>query len=105
MQQAQTPISNIRTSTNNDPSTSNANFVYPTQTIQTNMAIPPPTLQPTIPLSHAFSVPGGSACAQDQRSAFLRNAHRVGMKALDTMGSRNHDDNRSYSKYSQVCIF
>lgn len=36
--------------------------------------------------------------------AKLVHAHRVGMIAMETMGNRNLDDNRSYAKFSQVII-
>lgn len=39
----------------------------------------------------------------DPRMAKLVHAHRVGMKAMETMGNRNHDDTRGYAKFSQVC--
>lgn len=38
----------------------------------------------------------------DPRMAKLVHAHRVGMIAMETMGNRNLDDNRSYAKFSQV---
>ncbi|KAM3726124.1 Zinc finger SWIM domain-containing protein [Dirofilaria immitis] len=37
----------------------------------------------------------------DPRMAKLVHAHRVGMIAMETMGNRNLDDNRSYAKFSQ----
>lgn len=36
---------------------------------------------------------------------FLINAHRVGMRAMDSMGLRNADDCRSFSKYSRIPMF
>lgn len=63
-----------------------------------------------VPLFHhqaamnpAIAAPGGMIVG-DPRMVKLVHAHRVGMKALETMGNRNHDDNRSYAKFSQVCI-
>ncbi|VDN02747.1 unnamed protein product [Thelazia callipaeda] len=42
-----------------------------------------------------------SSVMGDPRMAKLVHAHRVGMIAMETMGSRNLDDNRSYAKFSQ----
>uniref|UniRef100_F1KPY7 Zinc finger SWIM domain-containing protein n=1 Tax=Ascaris suum TaxID=6253 RepID=F1KPY7_ASCSU len=60
-----------------------------------------------VPLFHhqaamnpAIAAPGGMIVG-DPRMVKLVHAHRVGMKALETMGNRNHDDNRSYAKFSQ----
>ncbi|VDK22958.1 unnamed protein product [Anisakis simplex] len=56
--------------------------------------------QPNITNTIAPSVSGGMIVG-DPRMVKLVHAHRVGMKALETMGNRNHDDNRSYAKFSQ----
>uniref|UniRef100_A0A0N5AJS0 SWIM-type domain-containing protein n=1 Tax=Syphacia muris TaxID=451379 RepID=A0A0N5AJS0_9BILA len=37
----------------------------------------------------------------DPHMAKLVHAHRVGMKAMETMGNGNHDDTRGYAKFSQ----
>ncbi|KHN87654.1 Zinc finger SWIM domain-containing protein 8 [Toxocara canis] len=51
-------------------------------------------------INAALGPPGGMIVG-DPRMVKLVHAHRVGMKALETMGNRNHDDNRSYAKFSQ----
>lgn len=38
-------------------------------------------------------------------TVFLINAHRVGMRAMDSMGLRNRDDCRSFTIYSKTPIF
>lgn len=38
----------------------------------------------------------------DFRMVKLVHAHRVGMKAMDTMRNRNLDDPRSYAKFTRV---
>jgi hypothetical protein len=43
-----------------------------------------------------------SSTGTDPRFCCLVNVHRVGIKAMETMGTGSHDDNRSYVKYSQV---
>ena len=41
----------------------------------------------------------------DPRVAKLVHAHRVGMLAMETMGSRYHDETRSYSKFCEVSFW
>uniref|UniRef100_A0A915EH90 Zinc finger SWIM domain-containing protein 8 n=1 Tax=Ditylenchus dipsaci TaxID=166011 RepID=A0A915EH90_9BILA len=49
------------------------------------------------PLAHVASTP-----MNDPQKVFLINAHRVGMRALDTMGLRNSDEGSwSFNKYSK----
>ncbi|KAL3982274.1 hypothetical protein ACH3XW_46540 [Acanthocheilonema viteae] len=55
---------------------------------------PQPSINVPLP-SPSASVVG------DPRMAKLVHAHRVGMIAMETMGNRNLDDNRSYAKFSQ----
>ncbi|EFO22120.2 hypothetical protein LOAG_06363 [Loa loa] len=57
-------------------------------------ATPQPPMNVPLP-SQSASVVG------DPRMAKLVHAHRVGMIAMETMGNRNLDDNRSYAKFSQ----
>lgn len=53
------------------------------------------------PMNVSLSSPSASVVG-DPRMAKLVHAHRVGMIAMETMGNRNLDDNRSYAKFSQV---
>ncbi|MFH4973870.1 hypothetical protein AB6A40_000579 [Gnathostoma spinigerum] len=63
---------------------------------------PPPSMVPPFQLptpSHISSTSG--IIGGDTSIVKLVHAHRVGMKAMETMGHRNLDDNRSYAKFSQ----
>ncbi|VDO57234.1 unnamed protein product, partial [Brugia timori] len=55
---------------------------------------------PQPPMNVPIPSPSASVVG-DPRMAKLVHAHRVGMIAMETMGSRNLDDNRSYAKFSQ----
>uniref|UniRef100_A0A1I8EKE8 SWIM-type domain-containing protein n=2 Tax=Wuchereria bancrofti TaxID=6293 RepID=A0A1I8EKE8_WUCBA len=55
---------------------------------------------PQPPMNVPLPSPSASVVG-DPRMAKLVHAHRVGMIAMETMGSRNLDDNRSYAKFSQ----
>ncbi|VDK62505.1 unnamed protein product [Onchocerca ochengi] len=55
---------------------------------------------PQPPINVSLLSPSASVVG-DPRMAKLVHAHRVGMIAMETMGNRNLDDNRSYAKFSQ----
>ncbi|MCP9265940.1 BMA-PQN-55 [Dirofilaria immitis] len=116
---SQTSMSMISACLNNSKQSVNIECVL--QSIPINDALrhhlPPPTSlvlcqsvsQPVTYFGQAASQPPinvplpspSASVVGDPRMAKLVHAHRVGMIAMETMGNRNLDDNRSYAKFSQ----